>query len=99
MPENQTAWNSNNQGINEKINQNYQTSKAADLVGQLRKTEETGRLGAGLAAQLCGLCGRGCLKGTQRWLWATAGVSEVGEAPSLTGESKSLLKSTLETSR
>ena len=25
MPENQTAWNSNNQGIKEKINQNNQT--------------------------------------------------------------------------
>ena len=39
MPENQTAWNSNNQGIKEKMNQNNQTSKVADLVGQLRKTK------------------------------------------------------------
>ena len=39
MPENQTAWNSDNQGIKEKMNQNNQTSKVADLVGQLRKTK------------------------------------------------------------
>ena len=32
-PENQTAWNSDNQGIKEKINQNNQTSKAADCAG------------------------------------------------------------------
>ena len=38
MPESQTAWNSDNQGIKEKINQNNQTSKAADHAGQLRKT-------------------------------------------------------------
>ena len=32
-PENQTAWNSNNQGIKENINQNNQTGKAADQAG------------------------------------------------------------------
>ena len=38
MPENQAAWNSNNQGIKEKINQNNQIGKLADNAGQLRKT-------------------------------------------------------------
>ena len=33
VPENQTAQNSDNQGIKEKVNQNYQTGKAADLMG------------------------------------------------------------------
>ena len=37
VPENQTAWNSNNQGIKEKGHQNNQTSKVAEGVGQLRK--------------------------------------------------------------
>ena len=51
MPENQTAWNSDNQRIKEKINQNNQTSKAADHTNQLRKTTVTWRtLGVGLAA-------------------------------------------------
>ena len=36
-PKNQTAWNSDNQGTKEKINQNDQTDKAADHVGQIRK--------------------------------------------------------------
>ena len=30
VPENQTAWNSDNQGTEEKINQNNQTGKAED---------------------------------------------------------------------
>ena len=38
MPGNQIAWNSNNQGIKEKINQNNQVCKAADGAGRLRKT-------------------------------------------------------------
>ena len=38
VPENQAAWNSDNQGIKEKINQNNQTGKAAELAGWLRKT-------------------------------------------------------------
>ena len=33
VPENQTARNSDNQGIKEKINQNNQTGKAADQTG------------------------------------------------------------------
>ena len=37
VPENQTAWNSNNQGIKEKINQNNQTGKAA---GPSRPTQK-----------------------------------------------------------
>ena len=53
-------------------------------------------LGAGLAAELSRLCGRGWLKGTQSWLWAMAGVAVIGEAPSPTGQSESPLKSTLE---
>ena len=36
MPENQNAWNSDNQGIKEKINQNNQTSKV-EHAGQFRK--------------------------------------------------------------
>ena len=39
MPENENAWNSNNQGIKENVNQNNQTSEAEDCMGQLRKTE------------------------------------------------------------
>ena len=39
MPENQTAWNSDNQGIKETVNQTNQTGKTADLMGQLRKIE------------------------------------------------------------
>ena len=42
VPEYQTAWNSDNQGIKVKINQNNQTCKAADHVGQLRKTAACG---------------------------------------------------------
>ena len=38
-PKNQTAWNSDNQGTKEKINQNNQTSKVVDLAGRLRKTK------------------------------------------------------------
>ena len=38
-PENQSAWNSDNQGIKEKINQSNQTSKS-DLESQLRKNAE-----------------------------------------------------------
>lgn len=38
MPENQTAWHSNNQGIKERV-EPKQTSKAAECVGQLRKTK------------------------------------------------------------
>ena len=38
VPENQTAWNSDNQGIKEKINQNNQTGKMVDCTGQGRKT-------------------------------------------------------------
>ena len=38
---NQTSWNSDNQGIKEKINQNNQTGKAADSSGWLRKTSTT----------------------------------------------------------
>ena len=37
VPENQTAWNSHNQGGKEKINQNNQMYKAADLEGRLKK--------------------------------------------------------------
>ena len=33
-PENQPAWNSDNEGIKEKLNQNNQTGKVADRVGQ-----------------------------------------------------------------
>ena len=60
VPENQTAWNTNNQGIKEINNQNHQTGKAADLRGQLRKTQKTRQtVGTGLAAELCGLRRRG----------------------------------------
>ena len=48
MLENQTAWNSDNQGIKETVNQNNQTGKAAD--------RENLRQG-------CRLHGRGWLKG------------------------------------
>ena len=33
VPENQIAWNSNNQGMKEKVDQNNQTSRAADRAG------------------------------------------------------------------
>ena len=70
-----------------KINQNNQSSKAADHTVWLRKTGVTRQtLGVGLAAELSGMCGRDWLKGTQRWLWAME-VAVVGEAPSLTQES------------
>ena len=52
MPENQSAWNSENQGVKENINQNTQTGKAVDLADQLRKTvvrwqtRQVGRLAA-----------------------------------------------------
>ena len=53
VPENQTAWNSDNKGIKENINQHHQSGKAVDHAGQLRKTEATRwTLGAGLAAEL-----------------------------------------------
>ena len=55
MPENQTAWNSNNQAIKEKFNQNNQTTKAADHDSQLRKSMATRQtVEVGLAAELGG---------------------------------------------
>ena len=46
--------------LKKKINQNNQTSKVEDSAGQLRKTVVMRwTLGAGLAAELQGLCGRG----------------------------------------
>ena len=52
-PENQTSWNSDSQGIKEKINQ---TGKAMDRVGRLRKnTARQGTVGVALAAELGGL--------------------------------------------
>ena len=60
MPENQTAWNSDNKGIKEKINHNDKTSKVADHAGQLRKTVVTRwTLRVGLAAELSRLSSRG----------------------------------------
>ena len=48
MPENQTAWNSNNQGIKETVNQTNQTSKT----GRWREPEVRWQtLWAGLAEQ------------------------------------------------
>ena len=52
MPENQTAWNSDNQGIKEKINQNNQRGKAVDSASGLRKTaaiQGTGQVGLAVA--------------------------------------------------
>ena len=49
MPENQTAWNSDNHGIKEIVKQNNQTSKAAD--GEKLVRQQT--LGAGLAVVKC----------------------------------------------
>ena len=43
VPENQTAWNSNNKGIKEKINQNNQTGKEADGVGKSEKPRHHSR--------------------------------------------------------
>ena len=71
--ENQTAQNSNNQGIKEKINQNNHTSKMADHMDWLRKTEE--RQWTMWAGWL-----KGKLK-TQSWLWDMARVAMVGETP------------------
>ena len=85
--------------LKKKINQKNQTGQGADHSGWLRKTAVKWQtLGPGMTADLGGLPGRGWLKGTQKWLWATAGVAPVGEPPSLTWESESPLKSDPETS-
>ena len=53
MPENQTACNSNNQGIKETVNQTNQTNQTSKMAGQrepeVRRRQRTAR--AGLAEQ------------------------------------------------
>ena len=60
MPENQTAWNYDNNGIKEKINQKDQTFKVADNKGRLRKTlVKWQTVGAGWLPNFRGAAGRG----------------------------------------
>ena len=45
MPENQTAWNSNNQGIKEKVNQDNQTSAPRQRnMGQMKEQSKTSEI-------------------------------------------------------
>ena len=83
MPENQTAWNSDNQGIEGTIDQTNQTGKT----GGWREPEARQQTEqAGLTEQETE---------TQSSLWTTVGVAAVGETPSVTQDS--LLESGLET--
>ena len=74
MPENQTAWNSDSQGIKETVNQTNQTGRREQKGGWT----ELGQGG--------GLCRWGWLNGKLRLRadWTTAGVATVGDTPSLT---------------
>ena len=83
MPENQTAWNSNNQGIKETVNQPRQTGRVADREnlqqgdgpsgwGSLRETVARQRtVQARLAERETG---------TQSWLWTVTRAATMGEA-------------------
>ena len=72
MPENQTAWNSNNQGIKETVNQPNQTGKTG---GNREPSVRLGTVQAGLAEGE---------SETQSRQWTMAGFATVGETPSLT---------------
>ena len=92
MPKNQTAWNSDNQGIKETVSQTCRR----EMMGKWADGENLG--------QRSRPCGWGWLREfpakcwtlwegltereteTQSWLWTTAGVATVGETPSCTWE-------------
>ena len=80
VPENQTAWNSNNQGIKETVNQINHTGKRETR--EMRKTGQMGWWREPLARQRTtwvGLAERGME--TQSWLWTMEGVATVEETP------------------
>ena len=79
-PENQTAWNSDNQGIKEK-NQPEQPDQWGSGLYKLAQRNQ-----GEAADQAVGLRGRGWLKGKLR-LRVDMAVATVGETPSLTWES------------
>ena len=60
-PEKSNCWNSDNQGIKEKINQNNKTSKVAEQVGQLRNNTANQQL-VGRLLRGSKLLGQGWLK-------------------------------------
>ena len=82
MPENQTAWNSDNHRIKETVKENNQTSKVANGEKARGGSDRGGGAGCRVAA---GYAGGAHLRETeiQRWLW-TSTVAPVGETPSLT---------------
>ena len=79
VPENQTAWNSNNQGIKETVNQMNRTSQKE--TGQTGGQREPAARWQTVWAELAEWETE-----TQSWLRTTAGVAVVGETPSLTQE-------------
>ena len=84
VPENQTAWNSENQGIKETVNKNNQTCKKG---GWRETAAKQLMVWAGLAEQETE---------TQSWLWTMVGVATWEKLPF---SHESLLESGLETSR